>query len=98
MVLTKRKLYLDSSILGFAINRWAPARRAEANLLLRQIRDGEFRGGYSFVLRKEIDAAPPKVAEKLRRKVFWSRLRRVAIRSLSKVHDLAERYCLARLI
>lgn len=50
MGMKKRKLYLDSSVLGFAVNRRATDRREEANRLLRQIRDGHFLGGYSFVL------------------------------------------------
>jgi hypothetical protein len=56
----KRKLYLDTSILGFALNKHDPERMAEANLLLRQIRDGWFVGGYSFVTEAEIEAAPPR--------------------------------------
>ena len=89
----KRKLYLDTSILGFALSRHDKQRRAEANLLLRQIRAGNFQGGYSFVTEEEIEAAPPHVARRLRRKVAWAGLRRVWVRSRSQLHDLADRYC-----
>src|SRR5207245_2197080 len=73
-------------------------RRAEANLLLRQIRAGQFVGGYSFVLEAEIEAAPHRLAQRLRRKIAWADLRRVRIRSQSQAHDLAERYCQANII
>ncbi len=48
-MVTKRRLYLDTSILGFSLNRHDPQRMTEANVLLRQIREGRFVGGYSFV-------------------------------------------------
>ena len=41
------KLYLDSSILGWSLNRGNPKWYAEANLLLRQIAEGRFVGAYS---------------------------------------------------
>jgi hypothetical protein len=94
----KRKLYLDTSIFGFALQRIDLARRSEANRLLRQIRDGEFLAGYSFVTEAEIDAAPPAIAQRLRRLITNAGLRRVRVRSRSQAHDLAERYCQARAI
>jgi hypothetical protein len=94
----KRKFYLDTSIFGFALQKIDLGRNAEANLLLRQIRNGEFLGGYSYVTETEISAAPPGIAQRLRRKITSAGLRRVRVRSLSQVHDLAERYCLARVI
>ncbi len=94
----KRKLYLDTSILGFSLNKHDPERKAEANLLLRQIREARFVGGYSFVTEAEIEAAPPRLAMRLQRKVAWAALRRVRIRSRSQAHDLAQRYCQAKII
>jgi hypothetical protein len=94
----KRKLYLDTSILGFALNKHDPERKAEANLLLRQIREGHFVGGYSFVTEAEIAAAPHRLAQRLRRKVTWAGLRRMRTRSRSQAYDLAERYCKAEII
>ena len=45
----KLRLYLDSSILGWSLNRGNPTRFAEANLLLQQIADGRFIGVYSWI-------------------------------------------------
>lgn len=89
----KRKLYLDTSILGFSLNRHDPVRQAEANSLVRQIRLERFIGGYSFVTEAEIAEAPAHVAQRLRRKIAWAGLRRLRVRSRSQAHDLAERYC-----
>src|SRR5438045_3557572 len=94
----RRKLYLDTSILGFALQRFDLERRAEANLLLRQIRQGDFVAGYSFVTEAEIEAAPPSIAQRLRRKITSADVRRIRVRSRSQAHDLAERYCRARII
>src|SRR5262249_12525033 len=94
----KRKLYLDTSILGFALQEQDRKRREEANRLLRQIRAESFLGGYSFVTESEVDAAPPWIARKLRYKIEWAGLHRVRVRSRSQAHDLAERYCRAGLI
>jgi hypothetical protein len=94
----KRKLYLDTSIFGFALQKIDLGRKAEANLLLRQIRDGEFLAGYSFVTEAEIEAAPPGIAQRLRRMITSAGLRRIRVRSRSQAHDLAKRYCQARVI
>lgn len=94
----KRRLYLDTSVLGFSLNKYDAERRAEANLLLRQIREGRFVGTYSFVTEAEIEAAPVRLAKRLRRKISWAGLRRVRIQSRSKAHDLANRYCQANII
>jgi hypothetical protein len=98
MRIKKRKLYLDTSILGFSLNPHDPERRAEANLLLRQVREGRFVGGYSFVTEAEIEAAPARLSKRLRRKIAWADLRRVRTRSRSQAHDLADRYCRADVI
>src|SRR5262245_19784575 len=94
----KRRLYLDTSILGFSLNKYDPERRAEANLLLRQIRESRFVGAYSFVTEAETKAAPSRLAKRLRRKISWAGLRRIRIQSSSKAHDLANRYCQAKII
>jgi len=94
----KRKLYLDTSILGYALSRRDATRRAEANRLLRQIREDIFLGGYSYVTEQEIADAPPRIARRLQRKIVWAGLRRVRVRSRGEAHDLAERYCRARVI
>jgi predicted nucleic acid-binding protein len=94
----KRKLYLDTSILGFALNRHDAARQVEANRLLRQIRDGLFLGGYSFVTEMEIAEAPPRISRRLQRKVVWAGLHKVHVRSRGQAHELAERYCQTRVI
>src|SRR5260370_26054642 len=98
MTTKKRRLYLDTSILGFSLNKYDSERRAEANLLLRQIREGRFVGTYSFVTEAEIEAAPVRLAKRLRRKISWAGLRRVRVQSRSKVHDLANLYCQANII
>jgi hypothetical protein len=94
----KRRLYLDTSILGFSLNRRDLKRKTEANLLLRQVREGRFIGGYSFVTEAEIQAAPPRLALRLRRKVASAKLRRIRILSRSQAHDLAAKYCQAKII
>jgi hypothetical protein len=94
----KRKLYLDTSILGFTLSRHDPDRRAEANRLLRQIRAGYFVGGYSFVTEEEIDEAPARIAKRLRRKISWANLHRVRVRLQSQAHELATTYCQAGVI
>lgn len=98
MAAKKRKLYVDSSIFGFSVNPRMPQWQAEAKLLLRQIRGGHFVGGYSFVTEREISAAPPRLAQRLRKKITWARMRRIRIRSLAQVHQLAGRYCRAHVI
>ncbi len=91
----KRRLYLDTSVLGFAVNRRAPSRRAEANRLLHQIREGRFVGGLSFVTEAEIRAAPPPIAARLKKIVTWSGLRRIRLSARGPIYDLAHRYCQA---
>lgn len=90
-----RRIYLDTSILGYSLSKREPRRKEEANLLLRQIRQGRFRAGYSFVMDEEIRAAPVQLSRRLRRKLAWSGARRIRVRSRSQVHDLADRYCSA---
>src|SRR5262245_53499232 len=94
----KRKLYLDTSILGFTLSRHDPHRRAEANRLLRQIRAGQFVGGYSFVTEEEIDEAPTRIGRRLHRKIDWANLRRIRVHSRSQAHKLATAYCRAGVI
>jgi hypothetical protein len=94
----KRKLYLDTSVLGFSMSRHDPDRRAEANRLLRQIRADYFVGGYSFVTEEEIDEAPARIAKRLRRKISWANLHRVRVRSRSQAHALATAYCQAGIV
>lgn len=47
---------------------------------------------------REVAEAPSRLAQRLRRKIAWARLRRVRVRSRSQVHDLAEEYCRAAVI
>jgi predicted nucleic acid-binding protein len=97
-VMKKRKLYLDTSVFGYAVNRNEPERQAEANRLLLQIRAGHFVGGFSFVTEEELGQAPRRVAQRLNRKIIWANLHRVRVRSRSQVHELADRYCTAHII
>lgn len=75
----KLRLYLDSSILGWSLNRGNPGRFAEANLLLQQIGDGKFIGAYSWVSAQEINAAPEQIAQRLWQKVEEAKLKRVSV-------------------
>ena len=59
----KLRLNLDSSVLGWSLNRGNPSRFAEANLLLNQIAQKKFIGVYSWVSRDEIEAAPEHIAQ-----------------------------------
>ena len=89
----KLRLYLDSSILGWSLNRGNPSRFAEANLLLQQITDGKFIGAYSWVSVQEIDAAPEQIAQKLWQKVEGAKLKRVSVRLKRQAEELAQTYC-----
>lgn len=89
----KLRLYLDSSILGWSLNRGNPTRFAEANLLLQQIADGKFIGAYSWSSEQEIEAAPEHIAKRLWQKVEKARLKRVPIRLRKQADELAQTYC-----
>lgn len=89
----KLRLYLDSSILGWSLNRGNPVRFAEANLLLQQVAEGKFIGAYSWISVEEIEAAPEHIAEKLWQKVAEARLKRVSVRLKKQVEELAQVYC-----
>jgi predicted nucleic acid-binding protein len=64
-----RKLYLDSSVFGYAANERAGDKYADANLLLRQISEGYFKGYISKVVEAEIKAAHAKTREILLEKL-----------------------------
>ncbi len=89
----KLRLYLDSSILGWALNRSNPARFAEANILLKQIAEDKFTGVYSWVSEWEIKAAPEHIAKKLWQKVEKAKLKPVTMRLSKQADELAQRYC-----
>jgi predicted nucleic acid-binding protein len=57
------KLYLDSSVFGYAANERAGDKYADANLLLRQITGRYFEGYVSEVVEAEIKAAHEKTRE-----------------------------------
>jgi predicted nucleic acid-binding protein len=94
----KLRLYLDSSILGWSLNRSDPARFAEANLLLQQIAEGRFIGAYSWVSQQEIRAAPEHIAKRLRRKLEQASLKRVSRRLKEPAEELAEVYCVKKIV
>jgi len=89
----KLRLYLDSSILGWSLNRGNPVRFAEANLLLQQIADRRFIGAYSWVSIQEIEAAPQHIAKRLWKKVEEAKLKRVPVRLKREADKLAQIYC-----
>lgn len=89
----KLRLYLDSSILGWSLNRGNPTRFAEANLLLQQIADERFIGAYSWVSEQEIEAAPEHIAKRLWQKVKEAKLKRVSMRLKKQADELAQTYC-----
>ena len=64
-----RKLYLDSSVFGYAANERAGDKYADSNLLLRQISEGYFEAYVSEVVEAEIKAAYIKNREILLRKL-----------------------------
>lgn len=88
----KLRLYLDSSILGWSLNRSSPKRFAEANLLLQQIAKGRFIGAYSWVNAQEIEAAPEYIATRLWQKVREAKLKRVPERLRKHADELAQAY------
>ena len=63
------KLYLDSSVFGYAANERAGDKYADANLLLRQIGVGKFEAYISEIVLAEIAAAHTNVRELLTAKV-----------------------------
>lgn len=89
----KLRLYLDSSILGWSLNRGNPTRFAEANLLLQQIAEGKFIGVYSWVSEQEIEVAPEHIAKKLQQKVKEAKLKKVSVRLKKQADELAQTYC-----
>ena len=89
----KLRLYLDSSILGWSLNRNNPPRFAEANLLLQQIADGRFSGVYSWVSVEEVESAPEHIAKRLWQKIEKAKLRRVSVRLRKQAEGLAQEYC-----
>lgn len=89
----KLKLYLDTSVLGYAVNPRNRARRDEARVLLSQIRNGSFIGAFSSVTEEEVKAAPPRIAQRLLRKMMWAGLKRVRIWNRGLAEELAEQYC-----
>jgi hypothetical protein len=89
----RRRLYLDSSVLGWSLNRGNPSRHSEANRLLRQIAAGHFVGAYSWVMEDEINDAPKRIRDRLWRKVRTARLRKVDRRLRTDAQVLGETYC-----
>jgi hypothetical protein len=89
----KLRLYLDSSILGWSLNRDNPTRFAEANLLLQQIADERFIGACSWVSEQEIESAPEHIAKRLWQKVKKAKLKRVSVRLKKQADKLAQIYC-----
>lgn len=89
----KLRLYLDSSILGWSLNRGNPARFAEANLLLKQISEKRIIGAYSWVTEQEIVSAPEHIASRLQEKVEKANLRKVSMRLKRKAEAIAQVYC-----
>ncbi|MCK4325550.1 hypothetical protein KAW55_02210 [bacterium] len=87
------RLYIDSSVLGWSLNRGSPTRFAEANLLLQQIAESRFIGVYSWVSEEEIAAAPKHIAKKLRQKVEGAKIKKVSVRLKREAHKLAQKYC-----
>jgi len=87
------RLYLDSSILGWSLNRGNPIRFAEANLLLQQIAGRRFFGGYSWISIREIEAAPPHISKRLWEKVEEAKLKKVPVRLRKQADELAQTYC-----
>jgi hypothetical protein len=89
----KLRLYLDSSVLGWSLNRGNPTRFAEANMLLAQIAAGRFFGAYSWISEEEIGAAPPTVAKRLWDKIMAAKLQRVPLHLRRQAQTLAQTYC-----
>lgn len=86
-------IYLDSSILGWALNSAHPDRCREANTLLSEIRHGRFIGLCSWVTEEEIAAAPSVVARRLRAKLKHAKIKLVNPAIRGEAERLAARYC-----
>ncbi len=67
--MTKLKLYLDSTVFGFAANDKAGERHENAKLLLRQVGKSLFDGYISDVVLREIEAAPVNIRLRLEREI-----------------------------
>jgi hypothetical protein len=89
----RHRLYLDSSVIGWSLNRGNAERYAEANRLLSQIADGRLLGAYSWVMAREIDDAPARIRERLWRKVREACLREVPREFKKEASELANAYC-----
>lgn len=91
--MSRYRLYLDSSVVGWSLNRGNPERCAEANRLLRQIAAGSLIGAYSWVMAAEINDAPRRIRQRLWRKVKEAHLRQVPLKLRDVAHELAAAYC-----
>lgn len=94
----KLRLYLDSSVIGWSLNRGLPSRYAEANLLLHQIAEKKFIGAYSQAVVEEMEAAPPPIRKKLWNKVTAAGLRMVSSRYQRMGEESAQRYCAEKIV
>jgi hypothetical protein len=88
----RRRVYIDSSVLGWCLNRTQVQRCAEANLLMAQVKKGLFEGGYSWVAVEEIEAAPDKIKERLWQIVLSSKLTRIPDSIKNDAIALADKY------
>jgi len=94
----KLRLYLDSSILGWSLNRSNRSRFAEANLLLQQIAEGKFVGACSWVSEEEITAAPEHIRRRLWHKVNEAKLNRISSLLRMRANKLAQTYCAKKIV
>jgi len=65
-----KRIYLDSTIFGYAVNERAGDKYADANLLLSQIKKAVFSAHISEVVLAEINSAPVDIKFKLYEKVI----------------------------
>ena len=66
----KLKLYLDSTIFGFAANDQTGERYINAKLLLEQVDQGIFEGYISDIVLREIENAPSWIKQKLKAEII----------------------------
>ena len=86
------KIYLDSSVLGCALNREDVARYNTANILLQQISQGILEGYISAITRKEIEEAPEWIRELLEEVVSHAGLKVIEGVPEDMAQELAQEY------
>jgi len=96
-MIKKVQIYLDSTIIGFSVNKKDKMKYKEANLLLNQVKKKLFNAYISYLTLKEINEAPKWISELLFKKVKENNLK-IIHKVSEKVLDLKKEYLKRKII